>query len=208
MAGVQPANVRHGLRARRRSIRYEVARPDDPVAPSLVPLVFRQTDVLADHVNDTACSGLTMGGQTANVQLAENGIPGTVSRVFIVNTSAIRAHLFMGSVMSEPNKQTWEAGTWTVRMRIMGDLSAGAIVRSCFICRVNQFGVTQGTVGSRELSISCTSGVKTWTVTGAETFGAATDRVLIVIGMRSTLGTVTVRVRPDQLVDTPILKVA
>ena len=207
---VQPAYVKHGLRAPRRAIRYSAPTTgaETPAESEQVPVVLQQTDVVADHVNNTACSGLTMGGATANVQLAEMGIAGTTNRVFNVTTATERAHLFMGSAMPEPRKATWDSGTWTVRVRIWGDLAAGAIIRSCYICRVTQFGATVATVGSVELSVVCTSGVKSWTVEGSEVFGSVTDRILIVIGIRSTLGTVTVRVRPDQKVDTPILKAA
>lgn len=207
---IEPARLKQGLLAKRRSIRYTTPEAGAGVVdvPTLVPIVLQQTDVVADHINDTACSGLTMGGATANVQLSETGIPGTTNRVFNVTTATERAHLFMGSAMPEPGRTTWDAGTWTVRVHIRGDFSAGATIRSCHICRVTQFGATVATVGSVELSVICSAGVKSWTVEGSEVFGGATDRILIVIGIRSTLGTVTVRVRPDQQVDTPILKAA
>ena len=205
-----PVPVRSGLRASSRAIRYRrTPQRETPLAvtPTLVPIVFQQSDTVVDAPLGSACSGLVLGAQRINVQLSEHGIPGSTARAFNVTTSAVRAHAFLRTVEGDPGKATWDAGQWVVRVRIFGELSGGAQIRRCYVCRTSRFGTSLATVASvLGLAINCTAGVKTITLSGVETTGDATDRVSVVLGMRSTLGTVTVRVLPDQLVDSPILR--
>lgn len=212
---LNPRLARHGLRAPLRAIRYSAvnANPAATVEPELPPepvpgpaIALQQMDELARDLDNTACSGLPIGGQTENIGLSAVGVPGTVDLFFVVNTEAVRAHVFMETVLSEPNQELWDAGTWTVRVNVRGTVGNNARLRTCHICRVDQTGVNKGTVASTgDLNIACSFGVKEWTLEGIESHGLAADRIQVVLGFNRTVGTVTVRIRPNQIVNTPIL---
>jgi len=212
------APVQHGLAAPSQSIIYHA---EQVVAPSLVPepapvepvygaaIVFQQTNSLTDHLNNVAGSGLLPGGQTENMMLVEGGTPGSVDLFFVVNTEAIRAHVFMETALNEPNEPLWQAGTWTMRFNVRGTVGNNARIRTCGIYRVDSVGVNKGLVaGTSDLNIACSFGLKTWSMSGVESNGLATDRIQVVIGLNRTVGSVTVRIRPNQEVNTPILRAA
>lgn len=190
-----------------RSIRHTVleSNPVEVVAPPGPSISLQQTGVRADHTDNVACSGLTPGADSENIKLEEGGTPGAVGWGINVTTEAIRAHLYMESAPNEPNQVLWDAGTWTVRVNVRND-NPQVSIRSCYICRVDKVGVNKGAIGMVFLSIPCTRGVKTWTIAGMESDGLVTDRVQIVIGMKwQGIGAQNITIRPNQIVDTPIL---
>lgn len=209
---VIPAPVRHGRRAPSRSIVYVAdAVTPTPAAPQVYgpAILLQQTDTLAQHIDAVGISRLVPGGQTENIELQEGGTPGTVDLFFVVNTEAIRAHVFMETALNEPNEPLWQAGTWTVRFNVRGTVGNNARIRRCFISRVDQVGVPKAMVASApDLNIACSQGVKVWSMEGIESNGLASDRIQIVIGLNRTVGSVTVRIRPNQVVDSPILRAA
>lgn len=164
-----------------------------------------QVDTVSDHPDSVACSGLSLGTGRSNRSMVESGTPGTSDKSFTVKTEAIKVHAMFETNIVAPNQPWWPAGTWTFRFNVTGHAGLSARIRRVFICRVNSSGVNLATVGSKNVTIACSFGVKTVTVTGVETNGDADDRIYVVVGFdRIGGGNVVVKFRPNQNLDTPL----
>ncbi len=110
-----------------------------------------------------------------------------------------------------PSANTWQAGTYAVRMNLTtGSLFMGCTISAVYVCRFNSACSSQETVGSSTgLSVSVDSGnegVKTINVTGSAVAALLTDKVYIVVLFTKT-GSLNGApgFTPDQNIDTPIL---
>ena len=97
------------------------------------------------------------------------------------------------------------SGDYTVRVRISVGL-ATTLIKNVYVCVVDSSGTNLGTAASASVSVACTAGVKTITVTAASIFPTtSTDRVYIVIVCENTHGVQqNTSWVADQVIDTPI----
>lgn len=205
---VRPGTARAGLRAPAQGINYvsSVVTPRIVAADPGPAITLTQTDVVADHLDNRACSALALGNQTENIELRAGGPAGTVPLSFNVTTEAPVAQVFMLSAYGEPGMARWDAGPWNVRLSITGGGSgASARWRRCHICRVGNDGTNRGLIAFGNLNVACSDGTKSVTLEGKELTGDPLDRVQIVLGFSRPAGTVTVQITPDRNIDTPIL---
>jgi len=170
-----------------------------------VAITIEQTDGGVTCGAGVYCSGLSANSTNAAFLCQDGGTLGSVEKQMVIDLSAtdVRAYYFDCAIAGGV---TWSAGTWTVRFNLT-TFDMDITWASVHICRVNSSCVNQATIGSASsLGISLgAAGVKSTTVSGSAQTPTAGDRVMIVLGVTnaSSMGTDTIGITPDQVIDSP-----
>ncbi len=169
---------------------------------------YRQTDTAATHGSAAYCSGLSAAQTEVNKAASVGGAAGTATLTAQTNSEGTR-YAVIWETDAVGDVGAWPASTATVRLNITTG-NSNVSVTEVYLCRVNSSGTSQGTWGSSTgLTTSCTSGVKSWSVTTSEmTAGqgvSSTDRLVVVIGIARTggHGGQSFDWQSDQLITTP-----
>ena len=168
--------------------------------------IYEQVDSAAVDGSIAACTSLLVANTEFNREVQEAGTLGSGTNDMANNATDIKRGFHFESEANEPNETSWPAGTWTVRLNVTTG-NANLDFESLDICRVDSGGTSQATIGTLTSTVTLTSGVHTFNVTGSADAGAAaSDRFYAVGGIAidpAAHGTQTVTVTNDQLIDTP-----
>lgn len=169
-----------------------------------MPITYTQTDTAADCGAQAACSGGTLGTQTASTTCTEGGTGGSTEQTIEIgagSTSICHFTQTTGGVGSA----TWESGTYTCGLNITtghSDLS----ITNIYICRLDSSCNNLATVGSQSVSQTLTAGTYTFDVTGSEQSANDTDDLYVVYEFTNghSHSTRTAGITPNQDIATPI----
>ncbi len=170
-------------------------------------LILTQTDTAADCGAVAGCSGATVAGSAVGREATSGGTAGSTEQTVTVTKNSTEAGFMFQSADNEPNKTSWEAGDWVVRLNVTTS-QMDITWEDTYICRFDNACGSLATVGSLvSQAISCGStGVKSMTISGASQTANATDEIYIVLVFKnaSTHGNKSIGITPDQNIDTPL----
>ena len=173
-------------------------------------IILTETDTSSDDVFNST-DGCGLGAVTNSVTSSKEATNGGTAGVTAISITldAVQANIDtieFESAAGEPNSTSWESGTWTIRIEIttanMNITGWGAKA-----CRRNSAGVPQEGLGSvAGVGDFATVGVKTATITGSASVGAAaTDQIgIMVTPTNNTAKTQAFAYKPSQNIDTPV----
>ena len=170
-------------------------------------LVLTQTDTAADCGAVAGCSGATVAGSAVGREATSGGTAGSTEQTITITKNSTEAGFMFQSADNEPNKTSWEAGDWVVRLNVTTS-QMNITWEDTYVCRFDNACGSLATVGSLTgQAISCGStGVKSMTVSGASQTANATDEIYIVLVFKNanTHGNKSIGITPDQNIDTPL----
>lgn len=173
-------------------------------------MIFTQTDTGGGSILGSQCSTSTDFNNQAAKEASVGGTPGTSSSAFGPTVSASATDQVRGMFKCTVGSSvSWDAGTWTVRLRI-STANMNLAISSIAICRCNSSLVNQEKIGEvTGLSISLsTTGVKTQNVTGIAVTPNAGDVVVIMMGFsNSAMSNQLFNAYSDQDIDSPFTAV-
>jgi hypothetical protein len=131
---------------------------------------------------------------------------GSNTKTITVAGSATELALMFQSVPGEPGSTDWATGTATIRVNISTGNNQLNIT-SCWICRLSSGGSSLGTYGSNTgLSIKCSAGVKTFTVSCSSLTANTSDELYVVIELTNgNMASQNLTVTVDQTNDFPVV---
>lgn len=172
-------------------------------------LIFTQTDTAPTCGAAAYCSGL---GSSINTpvafQASVGGAAGSGSGL-VSFASLEPTHFQLTYECVVPAGYSWIGGQWTVRINVTASpVVPGTSIEEVWLCRVNSSCVSQEVIGSATglgLDLRPT-GIRTINVTGSTVTPSAGDKVLVVVGMKSTqLATLGATITPNQDIDSPFI---
>jgi hypothetical protein len=150
---------------------------------------YNQTDTTPTDGPQTACSGRTAAVNMGSSQIAVGGTAGVTPALVTIIASVTRCAYGFETPPNVPGLTTWIAGNYTVNLDVtIGN--ANLVWDEVYICRLNNAGVSQGTVGSLTAQgVSLTAaGLKTLVVSGSPQSPSASDVLYAVIVFTNSAG--------------------
>lgn len=168
-------------------------------------LKLNQTDDAPGCSTMAACSGGTLGATPVGALVASNADLGSVEKVFTSFPSGASS-IFAVFESAPVGRETWQAGSYTVRINVTSPAPVGSLWVETHVCRVNDACGVVSTVGSatgKAIALSGAAGPRQMVVTGSQSTGDAADRIYIVLTASHPSST-SLGITPDQVIDTPI----
>lgn len=168
--------------------------------------LLQQEDTAADSGFVTTCSGVAAGSVTSNHQMIRGGTAGTTEVLPDPDNGSASVLAFQSDItLPEPNKTTWDAGDYVIRLNVSTGRAA-TLWAATYICERTAAGGYNAVASLTGQSIAMGAGTQTMTVNRATDYTAAASSTIYIacVFTGPAHGGSSVGIIPSLIIDTPI----